>query len=714
MAQRNSSPTFWSETDVTPPPAGVRLLERHPLLLGVAALAVAAATCIVLPGSSFRAKAVVAIVEPTSPLAVILTRTASDAAVSKPVMGRAAESLIGTGFPVPEPDLAERAAVTAHLGAVTATGKTARLAAHLSRLVVARPGEMPGSLDIIAATGEADQAPQAASAVADALIADQDETIAKARRKRDLDGSAKLERLKAEAATARRQLAAFGGEEADPVQALAAAIAQTARAQARFDAIRAIIASGSPPLSDRRDVPAAIETAQSAYLDLSRQLAKARETLGERHTTIIGLNADLRHAAASLTAEWRRLSRMAEADFDAAREREGKLRKAGGGTDAKRRDAMEEARRNLQTADDAVARALAAMREAAADERGYRLVARPVVPNAASGLSLISRLLIGAAAGLLVAGLGLLVSRRRFLRAAPTLVAMPDVVMPIEERAVAIHETAEATERAEPAAQTQLGGRAPTQAAHAEASRVERDQTESPLLRAMSDLLPDLEAIDPNFGPIPTVMIASNEAKTEVAPVALALGRAAADKGLRVLLVEATRARKEIASAADADADPILVDLFGRLRVAFRAKASDGALFLALSLQDGARIASALARDEETLLVDDIGAEFDLVVIDGGRAADAAAAGWGADAFVRVGRYRAKRDDDQFVAAFGVPRDAILGAVVASTFLRTPAQPIISAVGADAPDVVTNISRLPLSHAARMRHAPPRRRIAAR
>lgn len=633
------------------------------------ALCAAVATALVLPPATFRAKSIVAITDPASPLSILLPRTAAEVAVSKPVMERAAESLIGTGVQAPDPGLIERAALALHVDGAKATGKTARLAADLSRLTSAQPGALPGSLEIVVASDDAERSAQIAAAVAEALVADQEDTIGKTHRLRAIDAANRVLRLKAEAVTARRRLAALGGVEADPVQMRAAATAQTAAAQARVDAIRAIIASGAPPLSDRHDVPASIEALQTSYLDLSRQLAKARETLGDRHTTIISLQAEVKHASASLTAEWRRLAKLAEGEPGSARERETSLRKVDSPADAGRRTALDEARRNVQAADEAVARAQASQGDAFADERGYRTLSRPAVPNAPVGLPVMARALLAILAGALVLGLRRLLPGARL----PSLFGRAQILGSAETSALDMPSVEEAAILDKPQPPLENARRS------LEKRRiVPKAEPTDDLMETMLEILPELEAITPSFGLVPTIVVAANEAGVDVARVALALGRAVAESGHRVLLVETDRAKPELAAAASDDEDPTLVDLYGVLRVALRAETADGLLYVAPSLKHGARIAAALARGTETPIVDEIGDEFDLIVIDGGEAAACAAAGWGADAYLRVGRYESRRDDAQFAETFDAQPDMILGTIVASRFRKTAAEPVLA------------------------------------
>lgn len=653
------------------------------------------ATALVLPPATFRAKSIVAITDPASPLAILLPRTAAEVAVSKPVMERAAESLIGTGVEAPEPGLIERVALALHIDGAKATGKTARLATDLARLTTAQPGALPGSLEIVVASDDAERAAQIAAAIAEALVAEQEDTSGKTRHLRASDVANRVLRLRAETATARRRLAALGGVEADPVQMRTAAAAQTAAAQARVDAIRAIIASGTPPLSDRRDVPAAIEALQTSYLDLSRQLAKARETLGDRHTTIISLQAEVKHASASLTAEWRRLGKLAESELASARDREASLRKADNSpADASRRAALDEARRNVQAADDAVARAQAGQGDISADERGFRTLSRPALPNAPVGLPALARALLAALAGVLVFGLRRLWPAARLpslFRAAKILdpeETSPLAMLPVEETAI--------LDKPQPAFED-----APR--SMKKPRIVPKAEPTEDLMETMFEILPELEAITPSFGPMPTIVVAANEAGDDVTRVALALGRAVAESGHRVLLVETDRAKPELAAAASNKEDPMLVDLYGVLRVALRAETADGILYLAPSLKQGARIAAALARGTETPIIDEIGDEFDLVVIDGGQAAACAAAGWGADAYLRVGRYESRRDDAQFAETFDVPPDMILGTIVASRFRKTVPKPVLASRSPAPPP--RSASKAPLQSAVRAPNA---------
>ncbi len=196
-------------------------------------------------------------------------------------------------------------------------------------------------------------------------------------------------------------------------------------------------------------------------------------------------------------------------------------------------------------------------------------------------------------------------------------------------------------------------------------------RTLDPDLRdALRAIAADLEGLA--SGRMASVMVAANAAGADTGAVALALGEAAAELGYRVLVLENERARSTLAEAVAPDGDPLLVDAFGALRVALPAERLGG-LFLAPALRDGARIAAALARNTQAELVDDLAAAFDAVVIDGGRAADSAAAGWNADAFIRVGRFASHKDDAHLLATFDAPEETLLGTVAAGRFVAREA-----------------------------------------
>lgn len=659
----------------------------------VIGLGIAATTACLTASSLYRTHAIVGMGDGSSPTVPAATQAAAAAAVSKPVMMRAA-SLIGTSMPATAPSFGERVGLILGLEGVHATGRDERLAESLADSVGAAPGFMPGTVEIAAAAADAEQAAQIATTVAEAFVTEAADTAADLRRKRDIAADARLDALRADARTAHQRFAALGGDDADPIAARAAASAQTAAARERATAIRTIVASGTPPIGDRRDLPATLTAMQNTYLDLTRRLAEARETLGDRHTTVVSLQDGIRHAATNLSAEWKRLSRTADAELAAAQARESALHQPDTPAAAARHAALEEARRAAQIAEETLARAEAARRDRPADEPPYRLVARAPVPLAPSGVSLVSRTILVLLAGGAAAGLALTVPLRRrrpFAAEARESNAGSTVVKPKTAAAPRFFDPEPAL-AGEPLPET--AQRTPNDMPQASLDEP-LSRREPSLAQAMRAILPLLDAVDPRYGARPTAMVAANEVGADTTAVALALGKAAAARGRRVLLVESERERPELAAAADPDAEPMLVDLFGTLRIALQAEGCGGVLTLVPAIKNGARLASTLARTGETVFIDDVDAAFDLIVVDGGRAAECAAAGWGADVVLRVGRFASQRDDDHFIETIGASPDEFIGTIVASTFIPRRVDPPIERAPLFAPRMVERPLRQP-------------------
>ena len=764
----------------------------------IVALAAAGVTAVALPVSVFQASAIVAVDEPSAALRLAAARAAADLAVSKPVVSRAAASLNGTSVIAPRPALAETIGVAT--GLTAATGAVARLADALAPTISARASD--GLVEVQASAADATRAARVATALAEALVAEEESSIDTLARRREASAGATLDALREVARDSHARLAALGATEADPAAALATAIASTRTAEARASAIHAVIAAGSPPLGAGTELPQGVATLQQTYWDLKKQLDKASETMGERHTTVIALRDGVSRAAASLTAEWQRIERGATNDLAAARSREAVLRKAATIGDPARRAAAEDARSAARLADAAVARS-SALVAAAILTPTFRLVAPAGAPAVATGLGIWQRGTIAGGAGGAAFALALFaLGRRRTGRWSAA--AVPESAAISEKAAVRERET---TAMPVPAPRVEVRAAMPPIQTRVPAKPVEapRVQAVEPLVapgktskpieslpvdpaaeRAKvapeaddlyqpddvyfdpewlgyepDDLLDDRtaampfeshsfdaephEMAEPHRGPagreidrdlrdalraiaadLPMplpgtsrpamVMVAANATGADTGTVALALGEAAAELGLRVLVIEAERARSTLAEAVAPQGDPLLVDAFGALRVALPAEHGDG-LFLAPAFRDGARIAAALARNTQADLVDDLTAVFDAVVIDGGRAADAAVAGWTADAFIRVGRFASHKDDAFFLEALDAPSEALLGTVSAGRFvaresepaLRPASRPALRAVPAsfDAASPRRPAPAAPL-------RMPPRRRIGIR
>ena len=313
------------------------------------------------PASVYQATAIVAVDEPSAALRFAAARSAADFAVSKPVIARAAASLNGTVVSAPAPALAEKLEVAS--GLVGAMGASARLAEALVPTVRANAGE--GLVEVQAQATDGLRAARVATALAEALVAEAESSVAADARRREAVTAARVETLRENARAAQVQLAALGGSALDPAETLATAGAATRAAETRLSAVRSVIAAGSPPLGGGSELPQGVAALQQTYWDLKKQLDKASETLGERHTTVIALHDGVVRAAAALTAEWQRIERGAAGDVTVARSREAVLRKTALAADPVKRAAIDEARAAARLADAALARAIAAPAPAA-------------------------------------------------------------------------------------------------------------------------------------------------------------------------------------------------------------------------------------------------------------------------------------------------------------------------------------------------------------
>lgn len=642
----------------------------------------------VVPGQSYRTEAIVAVGDAATPLRAAMAQAAARAAVSAPVVSQAAASLIDAHLAVPTPGWFEKLSVFARLDA--ATGRDARLADLLHAAVTAAPGQTPGLVSIVADWPDAAAAARIATAVAEALVAHEEADAAGARLHRQVEAAQRLEGLRAEAAAARKTFSALGGTDLDPARTTAQAAAQVAAAQGRVDVVRAILASGSPPVSERRDLPDHVAALQNAYLDQTQKLAGARETYGERHTVVIALTEGVKRAASALTAEWRRLAKVADAELAEARARESASRKAVSPSDGAKRAAIETARLAVLAADDALAAAERTHGETPSETASARLLAAAPIPGLASGLSLAARLALAGLAGLAAFLAARMWSARR--GDAPVEIdddrATPSVPAPRAEPAFFTTPTQSEAPEASPPTPVVAPRPAPVAAPRRVSPPASRPAPRRPavaareacaITRESADAI--LDALGPAVpeGDVATLLLSTLGERRETTRAALALADAAAERGLRVLVVEPAEAQESLAAHAELQADPILVDLFGTLRVALAAEGREGMVHVVPALRRGT-LAATLARETDVPLLDDLASDFDLVVVDGGRTQECGSLAALAHGVVRVARRAEDGDDAQFGALLGLDESADLGTLASSVFVPRPTAPAPSAV----------------------------------
>ncbi len=197
------------------------------------------------------------------------------------------------------------------------------------------------------------------------------------------------------------------------------------------------------------------------------------------------------------------------------------------------------------------------------------------------------------------------------------------------------------------------------------------DEVVRDLKSAFENILAGVVGVTPKNGPIPALMVAATEPAEGTTDVALAVGEVAAAAGLRVLVVEASRARPTLAAHAEPDDRPALVGMRDGLRIVLRADGIEG-LFLAPLFKKRAHLAAALAHNAGAPVIEDIADTFDLLIIDGGEAATATAIGWSADCYLCVGGDASIGEGEHFLQALGNPQGSFAGTVAEATFVPPP------------------------------------------
>lgn len=583
------------------------------LLAGSCAFAASVACFTVLPTPAYRTHAEVEVV--THAVPSLVTRISADSARI------AARLLLGEGVRAPAPRLLERLAVAA--GRARAEDGETRLAAEMLRKasLTVPAGDR---FQVWSESRNARQAARFADALAEGLVASENRIVSHWREARARETADQLKTRQTEAAAAHARLQALTPVSGESRSRGAAPSAQPTELRARLDMIRAILASGGAPLSDRRDVPPSIEGLQNNYLDLQRQLLKARQTLGDRHTTIINLQADLKKASAELLAEWQRLKRVTEAELKAARETDTQGTRAASGAEGLPSADLLAARRAADAADQKLTEAVEAHQAFVSPGVAYRLASRAAVPDLSGGLAQWLRLLVAGAAGTLAfAGLCLAMTRREDSANAPLVDEDMETAAPMSESLLA--------------------------------------PAEAPAAESEASPLPDDE-VRPSFWDVPApqreilarrILIATTERAVATLPYALGAAFAAIEIGLKVLIVETERDVPTL-SAMAAKAEPEMFALEGRSRLVVRAEQGEGNLFIAPHL-DGERPDPMAAE-----ALRDVCQAFDLVVIDGGYFETVAASGWRAEAYQRVGHVASDAIEDSFAQAFEAAPEHVL------------------------------------------------------
>lgn len=501
----------------------------------------------------------------------------------------------------------------------------------LAARAVAMPDASAGALVIEAAGTTGAGAAATANAVVTAFLdIENGAAAAHDRRLQDIGGEA-VQKLSGLAAAAHGRLDAALAN-IDPVQRRAKAAAFTLRARTHFEAFEAMLASGSPPVGAQTGLPPSIAPLQADYLELKRQLVLAKREIGAKYSGAATLDNAMRLAAKRLQAEWERLTQVAKANWEHARDAEAAVVSSGSSVSPEARQEADEARLAANAADEALARSQAGAAAGARSAPPYRLIAPAAVPDSAAGLPMPLGHLVAALSGLLTA-VAAWKTRRSGRR--------------LEARAArwAIRDDG-------PAATTAMAS-----------GRLELE-TRTPSARA-GDILDHLWDISPRPGCPLTVVVGTLEESATTAAAALDLAREAAQTGRRVLLIEAHGARSRLAGAVAADAPPVVVDFLGTLKAALPDQVAHG-LYIAPAIPGAGRLAADLARDGDVYFIGEAAEVFDLAILDGGRAGSSLWDNWGdaADVSIRVGHSIRESDDRAFLAAAGIGAERFLGVIM--------------------------------------------------
>lgn len=570
---------------------------------------------------------------------------------AKPVLTRAAIALRDKGFSTVAPE------------AVGASGAENNLERDLESRISLVPEPAMNALVIEARAETGETAAAIANAVAGAFIDVQNDAAVAQHAAREAFVASRLRTLSDLADAAHRRLDSVLAAGDDPAQPRLHAAAVAARAKTHFEAFQTMLASGSPPLGAQTGLPPSIAPLQAAYLELKHQMDVAKGSLGDRYIAANGLDTRLALSAKLLQAEWQRLTEVARANWERARDAEASLAKTESASGAESPSAIADARLAARAADDALAQFQTGAATGDPSDRPYRLIKAAAIPESAAGLTKELRHLFAGFAGLAMAVLTLR-SRRPAPREARSGVE-PDAEADDLAGSPGLDEDFDTAREpwAGGSRRVAFADRASPRDA-GEGDWVDREQRRGLPRLAISDVLDDLARFDPRPGCPLTVFIGTLGDSASTAPVALALARAAAWAGHRVLLIEGSRRQSLLAGAVAIDAEPVVVDVLGMLKAAIPDRLADG-LYLAPALPGAARLASDLARAGEVAFIGHAQDEFDLAIFDGGHVDAQAQEDWGqaADATIRAGGLVSHSEDERFLTAIGGRSSGFLGPV---------------------------------------------------
>ena len=172
-----------------------------------------------------------------------------------------------------------------------------------------------------------------------------------------------------------------------------------------------------------------------------------------------------------------------------------------------------------------------------------------------------------------------------------------------------------------------------------------------------------------------TLLVTSLAAQAGKTRAAMALARAAAATGVRVLVIDASQHAPALAEFIPPGMQPDLIDLMGTMRLCY--DLPDNISIVPIIAEEG-MIVRRLMRREATRVIDGIKGHFDVVVLDGGTIGgdgNLAMVAQAADSVVlATSEPRPARSQiDQAMADLGVPRHRFGGVVAMESVVQSAA-----------------------------------------
>ena len=218
----------------------------------------------------------------------------------------------------------------------------------------------------------------------------------------DTESASRLEALSSGATEARQRLDSLQAA-GDGSQDRLKAAALTARAKTHFEAFKFMLASGSPPVGAQTGLPASIAPLQANYLELKSRAGQASRNGA---TVPRGLEDAVTKSGRLLQAEWERLTRVAQSDYERARDGEAGLTQKTNGASPGGRSEVDSARLAARVATEALEQFRTRI-QAAASIRPYRLIEPARTSEQSPGLSGLLRHVFAGLAAIAAAGIAL-------------------------------------------------------------------------------------------------------------------------------------------------------------------------------------------------------------------------------------------------------------------------------------------------------------------